>query len=524
MKQYYGYIRVSTAKQGTHGVSLIEQKSAIERYAAKNALTISEWFEERETAAKRGRPIFSRMLSRLRKGEAAGVLIHKIDRSARNLKDWADLGELIDAGVEVHFAADALDLASRGGRLSADIQAVVAADYIRNLREEAKKGLYGRLKQGIYPFRAPIGYLDQGGGKAKILDPATAPLVRRAFEIYGAGQSSLEALGKELFHLGLQRRSGGVITASFLSDLFNNSFYAGVIRIKRSGETFKGIHEPLVPWTLYERVQAVLKGKLAPKVVKHDFPFRKIFTCVLCGRVLVGERQKGRVYYRCHSRNCPTMTIREDVIDQAVRKILSQVQLAPDEVQIAKTYLDERLDGIDDDKGEVQATAKLSLDNAKARLDRLTNAFVDGLLEKPLFEERRASLLGDITSMEHRLANQDGFWTDLRSQIIQTLELAENVADAYDLAFPHEKRQILETVTSNRTVSRKELVITLDIPFQMLANRDTFCFGGDYRNANRTRESCRDGKAKLQRLVHHLVADAEEKHRRIDQMVQSSPY
>ncbi len=96
------------------------------------------------------------MLRELRKGTARGVVIHKIDRSARNLKDWADLGELIDRGIEVHFANESLDLHSRGGRLSADIQAVVASDYIRNLREETKKGIYGRLKQGFYPLRAPI--------------------------------------------------------------------------------------------------------------------------------------------------------------------------------------------------------------------------------------------------------------------------------------------------------------------------------------------------------------------------------
>lgn len=75
---------------------------------------------------------------------------HKIDRGARNLKDWANLGDLIDGGVEVHFAHESLDMNSRGGRLSADIQAVVAADFIRNLRQETRKGFYGRLKQGIY--------------------------------------------------------------------------------------------------------------------------------------------------------------------------------------------------------------------------------------------------------------------------------------------------------------------------------------------------------------------------------------
>lgn len=162
MKSYFGYVRVSTQRQGAHGVSLQEQKHAIETYAARNGLSIAQWFEERETAAKRGRRVFTRMLAELGRAKAQDVVIHKIDRSARNLRDWSDLGELIDRGIDVHFAHDALDLRSRGGRLSADIQAVVAADFIRNLREETRKGFYGRLKQGFYPMRAPIGYSDSG--------------------------------------------------------------------------------------------------------------------------------------------------------------------------------------------------------------------------------------------------------------------------------------------------------------------------------------------------------------------------
>src|SRR5690348_14536745 len=164
-KEVFSYIRVSTTKQGEHGVSLQEQQEAIQRYALRQNLKIVRSFEERETAAKRGRPVFTQMLRLLNRGAAHGVVIHKIDRGARNLKDWADLAELIDAGIQVHFANESLDLNTRGGRLSADIQAVVAADYIRNLREETKKGFYGRLKQGFYPIRAPIGYLDCGGGQ-----------------------------------------------------------------------------------------------------------------------------------------------------------------------------------------------------------------------------------------------------------------------------------------------------------------------------------------------------------------------
>src|SRR5215468_2851653 len=212
MKQFYGYVRVSTAKQGEKGVSLQEQRDAIERYSQRNGLKISEWFEERETAAKRGRPIFNKMLTLLNKGKSDGVIIHKIDRSARNLKDWADLGELIDEGIEVHFANESLDLHSRGGRLSADIQAVVAADYIRNLREETRKGFYGRLKQGLYPLSAPIGYIDKGKGKAKEPDPMNAPFVRKAFDLYSTARYSLDTLLPELHQLGLRNKKGGPVS------------------------------------------------------------------------------------------------------------------------------------------------------------------------------------------------------------------------------------------------------------------------------------------------------------------------
>ena len=52
MNSYFGYVRVSTAKQG-EGVSLEAQKEAIEVHAYRHGLTISDWFEEKETAANR---------------------------------------------------------------------------------------------------------------------------------------------------------------------------------------------------------------------------------------------------------------------------------------------------------------------------------------------------------------------------------------------------------------------------------------------------------------------------------------
>lgn len=105
MKPCFGYVRVSTARQGD-GASLEAQKDAITGFASQNNLSIIEWFEEQETASKTGRPIFDAMLRALGKGDAEGVVMHKIDRSSRNYSDWARLHDLAQTGIKIFFAAD----------------------------------------------------------------------------------------------------------------------------------------------------------------------------------------------------------------------------------------------------------------------------------------------------------------------------------------------------------------------------------------------------------------------------------
>lgn len=55
-----------------------------------------------------------------------------------------------NAGTVIAFRLGARDAPEFCRQLTADIQAVIAADYIRNLREETIKGINGRLKQGLY--------------------------------------------------------------------------------------------------------------------------------------------------------------------------------------------------------------------------------------------------------------------------------------------------------------------------------------------------------------------------------------
>lgn len=472
MKPYVAYIRVSTVRQGEKGVSLPEQKAAIERYARKNTLTIDSWFEEQQTAAKRGRPIWTQMLKLLRTGKAQGVVIHKIDRSARNLKDWADLGELIDQGIEVHFANESLDLASRGGRLSADIQAVVAADYIRNLREEAKKGIYGRLKQGLYPFRAPIGYQDNGQGKSKTIDPEKGPMVKLAFELYRTTKFAIPELKDELYRRGLRNLGGGPVSVNGLSTILRNPFYMGVIRIRRTNQYFEGIHEPLISKRLFAEAQDILDGRLSARPEKHEFLFRKIVKCKHCKYSLIGERQKGHVYYRCHTRTCPTTSIREEAIDGVVRENFQRLIFTEGEKSQFKDMITSLKHQWVEDRERHITQANIRLQSIANRLNRLTDAYLDQAIEKSLFEERKAALIFERQEAQEMLLKLKDPNASIPDALEKFLELAGDAFSLYERSLPLKKRGLVKMTTSNVSVDQKTVDFAWQIPFREIAMRE----------------------------------------------------
>lgn len=470
MHKVFAYVRVSMTRQGEKGVSLAEQSDAIRRFAERHNLTIVRWFEEQQTAAKRGRPKFSEMVRLLGRGSAQGVVIHKIDRSARNLRDWADLGELIDAGVKVYFANENLDLASRGGRLTADIQAVVAADFVRNNREEVKKGLSGRLKQGLWPFGAPLGYLDRGKGKEKMIDPKKAPLVREAFELFATGRYTIETLLAEMTLRGLRNRNGRALSKDGLWLMLRNSFYMGVMRIRRTGQRYPGVHRPLVAVSVFERVQAVLDGRSFTHLEKHDFVFRRLFQCATCGRSLTGSLQKGRVYYRCHTRACLGASIREDAIDARVRASLRCITLGTELRAFLHAGLRRRKDATADTIGSHRRSLDAELARVDARLSRLTDMLLDEAIDRDLFHSRKTELLLQRAQIHERIERCDSDGIRLAQRAGEKLQLADSAILLYEIATPDEKRRLLDKITCNRFGTGRNVEISLVPPFGAIAD------------------------------------------------------
>ncbi len=483
MKNVYGYIRVSDQKQ-VEGASLSEQERIIREYSIKNDLNMLEWFRETKTAAKKGRPQFTKMIGLLQEGKADGVVIHKIDRSARNLHDWASVGDLIDRGIEVHFAHESLDMTERGGRLSADIQAVMASDYVRNLRQEALKGLYGRLKQGFYPFRAPIGYVDNGKGAVKTVDEKYRKLIVMLFELYVHEGHSINSLVPILKDMGLRNSYGNPLGKNSISKILNNPFYMGLMKVK--GKIFEGSHEPIISQRLYKQAQLKINGNARSGPSLHNYLFQGLIKCHLCSRSMIGEIQKGMVYYRCHKKGCATKSVREDFAEQNIQNLLRQITFTEEEHNTLEDILNEYEEDKEKTREDFLKGINLQLNDLREKERKLFDAYLENIIEKDELNERKNLFKERIRDLSHskRMFEAD---SDERLELFrESLELCKSPINMYRSATREEKRAMVKMMVSNFVINEKRVMISPLSPYSLIANRDILSLGGLERDSSRT--------------------------------------
>lgn len=217
----------------------------------------------------------------------------------------------------------------------------------------------------------------------------------------------------------------------------------------------------------------------------HAFVFRRMIRCSTCHYALVGERQKGHVYYRCHTRACPSVCLRENRVEEALESTLAEVALTPDEAAGLRELAHTDETTWQKRREDMMRATRLSLEGVEARLSRLLDAYLTSAVEAPLFEEKKRSLLMERKALEERLRELEKN-ADLAAQVLPYLELAESLLLSYETAIPEEKRTLVRKLTSNLTVEGKNVVVALRSPFREIANRERVFYCGPSRGTPRT--------------------------------------
>ena len=209
------YLRVSTDKQADRGVSLEAQRAKVDAYAALYDLELVEVIVDAGVSAKTlDRPGLGRALAMLRAGKAEALLVVKLDRLTRSVRD---LGEL----VERHFApgktallsvGEQIDTRSAGGRLVLNVLASVSQWEREAIGERTAAAMSHKAACGEYTGgEAPYGFLVEAGMLVEV--EAEQAAIREARRLRAAGLS-LRAIAAELDRAGIRARSGKVFAAS----------------------------------------------------------------------------------------------------------------------------------------------------------------------------------------------------------------------------------------------------------------------------------------------------------------------
>jgi DNA invertase Pin-like site-specific DNA recombinase len=189
------YLRASTRDQTE---SIDAQRMLLERYAADHKLQIGPQYEDFAISGDsfNGRPGLQQLLADAKAGKFQAVLVRQLSRLSRrdSLKSAAQIvGPLLDAGVTIYTASHGdLKLDSATGRIM--LAVLSEFDHAENV-SRAMNVLNGHMKAaaaGSWIGPAPFGYRIEGAKHHKRLvlgDPEHVAIVRRAFELYAAGES-----------------------------------------------------------------------------------------------------------------------------------------------------------------------------------------------------------------------------------------------------------------------------------------------------------------------------------------------
>ena len=242
------YLRVSTREQAEHGegeegFSIPAQREACVRHVRdKGWDLVDEYADRGESARSADRPQLKEMLARIAEdGDVDAVVVHKIDRLARNMEDHVAIRALLRRrSVTLVSVTENLE-ETASGRLVEGIHALMAEFYSANLASEIKKGMSQKAKMGGWPHSAPLGYTNVretiGGRQVAhiVVDPERAPHITAAFELYATGRVDPRTPRRRArLTAGCGTGAGATapsqpIGVSALANILANKAYAGIV-------------------------------------------------------------------------------------------------------------------------------------------------------------------------------------------------------------------------------------------------------------------------------------------------------
>jgi site-specific DNA recombinase len=516
------YIRVSTEDQAKEGYSLEVQREYLESFAKREGYeVIKVYCDDGISAYSTRREALQQLLKDAKQKNFDLVLVYKIDRFSRNLKDLLNLvDELLSFGVGFKSATEPFDSTTSAGKLMFQ-QLGSFAEFERNrISERVFPGMIKGVQQGNWQGArfSPFGYTYNKAKKLLEIEQREADIVKLIYTMYLAGKSTQDIavyLNKKKY----QTRTGKQFYNKFICDILKNRIYAGKIvwnkkhydknqKTKKHYKYIKndpskiiiaqGKHAPIIDEQDFEEVQkllAVKKRRWRPRAKNQEYLLAGLLSCAKCSHKYHGvssisnhRTNKKKRWYRCSgpyvSRvRCANRAVKAEDIEPEVTKIVAQ--LVENDRLKQYRWTTGTLPGVANfpDFGEntkIDATLlRNKLDDNHKKQVKLTDAYLENLLGEDVYRDKMETLRGEEDGLKKLLAGYE--LREIESERSEGyLNRVKDFLDGYDdgltkVSF-EQKRQMAGLLFKNIKIApaiggarpQKRISFSLFAPFNFL--------------------------------------------------------
>jgi DNA invertase Pin-like site-specific DNA recombinase len=204
-----GYVRVSTDRQAEQGISLEAQEAKIRAMATVQGVELFEVIVDGGESAKNlNRPGLRRLLTLVDSGKVKAVIVAKLDRLTRSVKDLCNLLELFEKrGVALISVAESLDTASAAGRLVITIMAAVSQWEREAIGERTRDALRHKRSTGERVGNIRFGFRLSPDGKHVEPDPGEQGVLTEIRHLRQSGHT-MRGIAAALNRQSLRTRRG----------------------------------------------------------------------------------------------------------------------------------------------------------------------------------------------------------------------------------------------------------------------------------------------------------------------------
>jgi site-specific DNA recombinase len=499
-KAAVSYLRVSTRDQAyrggeSEGFSIPAQREANRRKAASlGAIIIKEFVDRGASAKTANRPELQNMLEYVTENSVDYVIVHKVDRLARNREDDVEINKALGkAGVRLVSTTESID-ETPSGMLLHGIMSSIAEFYSRNLANEVVKGMSQKVQGGGTISKAPLGYrnirtTDSEGREFRTvaLDEERAPLMRLAFELYATGNWTLAALADHLADRGLTtlatpRVASVPIDGKKLNKLLINPYYKGLVKFRDAYHP--GKHEALIDELTWQKVQSVLAAHAnGERDRKHPHYLRGTVFCGTCGARLgihMTQARGGEIYpyFVCYGRqrsrnSCNQKAVLIEDVEAQVEAQYDRIALKPELRRSVEAMLSEELRSASSDSEAQMQSLRREREKLERQRDKLMEAHYEGAVPVDLLRREQERISTSLVNIASKLDAAALRYDDIQSNLRTALDLAEDCGRAYRAA-PDDVRRQFNQVFFKRVLvhSDADPEIELAPPFDTLLSAE----------------------------------------------------